>query len=552
MGPAERYVIVEYLAEGGMGAIYLGKRIGVGGFEKQVVLKQLLPEFSSDPQITELFLQEARLSASLDHQSIVYTLDLVQVAGSYYMVMEYVRGGDLRSLLRRAKRRGARFSPAAALLIGRELSDALHYVHKRKLPDGKPLSLIHRDISPSNILLSTSGEVKLTDFGIAKASTYENTTYKIRGKVGYMSPEQARGEEIDARSDLFSLAVVLYEVLCGERLFIGNLTQSPALVYGAPILPPSHFCENLPEEFDQVMLKALSLPREGRYQTALSFEQALLEVGKRHDLLIGHAELSAHLREICGPDPDAWLRDEDRTGTAMIAPGEGDEDDDAPPRDDDEAPFLYPRNSRLLSKPEALPDIAGETSGEMTEPTSLMASSLVEVLRNPPMEETQPIERQPTPDDPDHPASPPPPPVNIAAMARKMLPMRSRDLSGPPGRQSPTANGQRAGTPLGPPLLLRDDDTAAVTAPRPATVRTVVHRDVSRFAIAQVEADPPSLSPEGRAFHMTRSGILFLSLLIVLLLGLGIALGMLLSNPRLDSGEPHPPQAPSPEAPPAR
>src|SRR6185369_2772691 len=202
---SDRYVIVEYIAEGGMGAIYLGKKIGVGGFEKEVVLKQLLPEFTREPKFIDLFLREARLSASLDHANIVRTLDLVNAGEDYFIVMEYVRGGDLRTLLKRAKRRQARLSIDSVLFVVSEVLAALSYAHDRHTPDGQPLGLIHRDVSPSNILLGVDGSVKLTDFGIAKSQTQGSVVFKVKGKIGYMAPEQARGEPVDRRADLFAV-----------------------------------------------------------------------------------------------------------------------------------------------------------------------------------------------------------------------------------------------------------------------------------------------------------------------------------------------------------
>src|SRR5689334_6755464 len=195
--PLDRYVVLEYLAEGGMGAIYLGKKLGAGGFEKEVVLKQLLPEFTSQPEFIDLFLREARLTATLDHANIVHTIDLVNAGDEYFIVMEYVRGGDLRTLLKRAKRRKRRVPPQVAMFIARETLSGLSYAHQKIGQDGQPLGIIHRDVSPSNILVSGTGEVKLTDFGIAKASTHRSIFYRVKGKVGYMSPEQAKNETLD-------------------------------------------------------------------------------------------------------------------------------------------------------------------------------------------------------------------------------------------------------------------------------------------------------------------------------------------------------------------
>lgn len=304
--PIDRYVVLQYLAEGGMGAIYLGKKMGAGGFEKEVVLKQLLPEFTSQPEFIDLFLREARLSATLDHANIIHTIDLVTAGAEYFIVMEYLAGADLRSLLKKAKRRRRRMSAAAAIYIGREVLSALAYAHSKMGPHGKPLHLIHRDVSPSNILVSRNGEVKLTDFGIAKASTHNSVFYRVKGKVGYMSPEQAHNEPLDNRSDLYSLAVCMYEAITGERLFVhAGLTTSAEEIYGQPIPAVSRKVPGLPSELDRVMLKALAVDRNDRYQTASEFQEALLRCAHRCGLMISAPELAVHLEETCGP-AESW------------------------------------------------------------------------------------------------------------------------------------------------------------------------------------------------------------------------------------------------------
>ena len=334
--PIDRYVVLEHLSEGGMGAIYVGKKLGAGGFEMEVVLKQLLPEFTQQEEFIDLFLREAKLSATLDHANIVHTIDLVTAGGEYFIVMEYLPGGDLRTLLKKAKRRGKRFSPAAAIYISREVLSALAYAHSKRDFDGNPLKLIHRDVSPSNILLSYAGEVKLTDFGIAKAATHTSLFYKVKGKIGYMSPEQAKSEPLDHRSDLYSIAVCMYEILTGERLFVhAGLTTSADEIYSQPVPLLSKKLPGLTPDLDAIMQKALSIDPTKRYQTAGELQEALMRCAHRNGLLMAAPELSRELLEACGPT-DQWRGDDDdedmidvpRAGTEVYDPGEDDDDDE--------------------------------------------------------------------------------------------------------------------------------------------------------------------------------------------------------------------------------
>src|SRR6187551_1839803 len=305
-----KYRIERYLAEGGMGAIYLGKKLGPGGFEKEVVLKQLLPEFTARPEFRDLFFREAKISATLDHANIVHTFDLVESEESLFIVMEYVRGVDLRTIIRRAKLRRRELSPAAALHIAQEVLAGLAYAHTRRTPAGASLAIIHRDVSPSNILCSAQGEVKLSDFGIAKAATHSSLFYRVRGKVGYMSPEQARNEAIDHRTDLYSVAVCLYEALTAERLFVGDLSTPADVLYGQPIVPPSQKRKLLPRALDVVMATALAPKPAERYQDAVAFAEALRQVAHRHGLGFSAPQLAEHLRLILGRNPDQWLSDD--------------------------------------------------------------------------------------------------------------------------------------------------------------------------------------------------------------------------------------------------
>ena len=336
--PVDRYVIDEYLAEGGMGAIFLGKKLGLEGFEKAVVLKQLLPEFTSQREFIDLFLREARLSASLDHANIVHTLDLVAAGDDYFIVMEFVRGGDLRTLLRRIKQRGQRMSPAGALFVAREVLSALAYAHEKRGPDGQPLGLIHRDISPSNVMLSVAGEVKLTDFGIAKASTHKSIFYRVKGKVGYMSPEQAFGTDpLDQRSDLYSLAVCLYEMIAGERLFVADMLSTPDQIYSQPLRTLDQR-PDVPTGTDAMLATALATDPNHRYQTALEFQDALVQLSFDNALLFSSRDLSDHLLHVCGRDPDTWSLEvtepADRPGTELL-----NQQEQQALQDEDQAPF---------------------------------------------------------------------------------------------------------------------------------------------------------------------------------------------------------------------
>lgn len=361
--PIDRYVVLEHLSEGGMGTIYVGKKLGAGGFEMEVVLKQLLPEFTQQEEFIDLFLREAKLSATLDHANIVHTIDLVTAGGEYFIVMEYLPGADLRTLLRRARRRGKRFSPAAAIRICRDVLSALAYAHVKRDLDGTPLKLIHRDVSPSNILLSYTGEVKLTDFGIAKAATHNSLFYKVKGKVGYMSPEQARSEPLDHRSDLYSLAVCLYEAITGERLFVhAGLTTSAEEIYAQPVPQLSRKLPGLPAELDAIMHKALALSPDARYQTAGELNEALTRCAHRHGLLLSAPELAKELLAACGPT-EQW-RDEADDGEGDDGPRVGTEVYDASAEDDHEdEPGFGPVSIHSVARHLVAPARGGHATG---------------------------------------------------------------------------------------------------------------------------------------------------------------------------------------------
>jgi serine/threonine protein kinase len=302
-----------------MGAIYLGKKLGPGGFEKAVVLKQLLPEFTARPEFRDLFFREAKISATLDHVNIVRTFDLVRSDDALFIVMEYVRGTDLRTISWRARRKRKALSPAAVMHVAIEILAGLAYAHTRRSAGGEPLGIIHRDVSPSNILCSSQGEVKLSDFGIAKAVTYSSVFYRVRGKVGYMSPEQARNLPIDCRSDLFSLAVCIFETLLGERLYTGDLQTPADVIYAQPIPALRERFPQLPAELENVLRHALAQDPDQRFADAAEFGQALRHVARRHGLMCSGPDLAAELATLLGNDADRWLTDD--STVSMVTQG---------------------------------------------------------------------------------------------------------------------------------------------------------------------------------------------------------------------------------------
>jgi serine/threonine protein kinase len=276
------YELVERVAVGGMAEVFKAKRGGLEGFEKVVALKRILPHLSDNAEFVRMFVDEAKVVAGLSHPNIVPIFDLGRVGNSYYIAMEYVHGRDLRTIERRARERGLRFPLDLSLRIVSEVCAALEYAHRKKDESGRPMEIVHRDISPQNILVSFEGDVKLVDFGIARAATSATTVDPavLRGKLLYMSPEQAWGRAVDARSDLFSLGLVLYELVTGTRAFqpAGSERMTVELVRQCLILPPREVNPRVPEALDRVILKALAREPDERYADAAQMQRGLERV----------------------------------------------------------------------------------------------------------------------------------------------------------------------------------------------------------------------------------------------------------------------------------
>ncbi len=255
-----------------MAEVFLARRRGAAGVQKRLVVKRIRPERAGDPRLLGLFVKEARLSMDLVHANIVPVFDFGRVGDALFLAMEFVDGRDLGAALQRARERGAALDPLLAAHIGAEACQGLHYAHGKKDDAGRPLGVVHRDVTPRNVLLSFAGEVKLADFGVA-ALAADDESGRIRGTPAYMSPEQARGDAVDARSDLFSLGLVLWEALAGTRAYTatdhtGLLAQ--ARTGDVPALPAS-----VPEPLRRVVERATRARPEDRFAGALQMHQAL-------------------------------------------------------------------------------------------------------------------------------------------------------------------------------------------------------------------------------------------------------------------------------------
>lgn len=278
------YEVIRRLATGGMGEVYLARQHGPVAFSRDVVLKKLHQGYTEDPEFVTMFLNEAQLAANLSHPNIVHIYDLFEDDG-YVIVMEYVRGATVLSVLRACARQGTAFPYGPAVRIAIAVCEALHYAYASVGDDGQPRHIVHRDISPSNILLGYDGHVKLADFGVAKALDVNVTRGEsIKGKFGYLSPEQVRCQPLDQRSDLFALGIVLWEMTMGSPLY--KRESDAAMMYAvmeddAP--RPSSRNPHFPVDLEDVILKALERDRDRRYASALDMATDLRRVARDHD-----------------------------------------------------------------------------------------------------------------------------------------------------------------------------------------------------------------------------------------------------------------------------
>ena len=275
-----RYLICAEMASGGMATVHLGRLLGSAGFSKIVAIKRLHPQFAADPEFLSMLIDEARLASVISHPNVVSSLDVVVEDNELLLVMEYVQGETLAQLIRLARKQNA--SPPLGV-IQRILGDALDGLHAAHTASvgGQPLNIVHRDVSPQNIMVGENGVARVLDFGIAKAESQSQITRPgmVKGKFSYLSPEQIRGLPVDARTDVFSAGVVLWESLTGQRLFaLESVKKTVERVLSAPIPRPSTKNPAVSAGLDRVVLKALARERTLRYQSAAEFADALRAV----------------------------------------------------------------------------------------------------------------------------------------------------------------------------------------------------------------------------------------------------------------------------------
>lgn len=296
-----RYVLLERIAVGGMAEIFRAKAPGLGGFEKILAIKRLHPRYSQDAEFIDMLIDEARITAELVHSNIGQIFDLAKVEDHYFIAMEFVDGPDLYRIMKKMRELKRRLPLDAAAHIAMEAAAGLDFAHRKRDRHGNPLNIVHRDVSPQNVLVSFEGEVKLIDFGIAKAAVraHETEAGIIKGKFYYMSPEQARGEVLDHRTDVFSLGIVLYEMVTGELLYkdddeITLLSQ----VRRAEVEPPSHIRPEIPKRLEDIIMRALSRDRGERYPSAQHLQRDLARFLRQYNSNFSRSSLVKLMQDI--------------------------------------------------------------------------------------------------------------------------------------------------------------------------------------------------------------------------------------------------------------
>jgi serine/threonine protein kinase len=509
------YLLLKKIGRGGMAELYLARQTGVAGFERLVAIKRILPHLTEDREFVQMFVNEAKLAAQITHPNVAQIYDFGAVLGTYYMAMEYVMGKSLAAVSAQGQKLGTPIPVSAAAHITARIAAGLDHAYRGATVSGAPLGIIHRDISPQNILIGYNGDVKLVDFGIAKAasSSTHTQTGVLKGKLAYLSPEQAWGKTIDHRSDLFALGIVLHEMLTGQRLFKAeNEFTTLERVRTADVTPPSAVKKGLPPELDAIALKSLAKNPDDRYPNGQAFEDALQEYLRRLSPPPGARDLSNYLRTLFDKDIE--------TDTAAYQQVTTVTKTTATPTTKRPVPATPAEPTRAISKPPPAP-VAAPTSRQPRQGryatiglgvAALVALTVVGAwsLRTPPTIEpptapvasvTMPTEPamvapapEPTPEEPVSVAEPPPDAAPIEPMVPQPRPA-SVDRMKEDVTPSPTKRPKRGGG-VAPakvprrvaPVITRE---ANVTTPNPTALNAV-----TPITPAPITNRPATLAPK--------------------------------------------------------
>ena len=299
-----KYQLIKRIAVGGMAELFLARMTGAEGFEKLIAIKKILPHLEEEEDLVKFFIDEAKLAALLSHQNIVQIYDFGTLEGSYFIAMEYLQGRDLHVVSKKNKEKDQPISIENALYISQQICAGLDYAHNLKDLEGKPLHIIHRDVSPPNIIITYEGDVKIVDFGIAKAagSTSKTSAGNIKGKAAYMSPEQAKGERIDHRADVFASGFLLYEMIMGRRMFEGNTFEVLKKVRNVEYEPPEKIFKGLPPRICRIIHRALEKDIEKRYQSCGEMRAEIDKCIQQLSFHPSNSGLAQYMRELFDQD----------------------------------------------------------------------------------------------------------------------------------------------------------------------------------------------------------------------------------------------------------
>lgn len=349
----DRYELIAEIASGGMASVYLARLVGVGGFERFFAVKRLHPHLSNEMGFVTMFLDEARIVAGIRHQHVVPVLEVGASEHGYYLVMEYIEGDTLGSFLSRSITDGAEIPVSVTVRIMLDTLAGLHAAHEHVDPNGLPIGLVHRDVSPQNILVDTNGVARIADFGVAHATSRLSSTQagQLKGKVAYMAPEQARGEVVTPRSDVFAAGIVLWEALCRRRLF---LADNEAITLNNLIFEPipsvRRIDPSLPASIDAVLIRALDRDPARRFSSAAEMAEALQDAARRNQILGTPAGVRAFVHSVLGRTIEL-RRASVREHLAKMSEGEG----PAPALDKPDFALVKPSDSSVSSAAMALP-----------------------------------------------------------------------------------------------------------------------------------------------------------------------------------------------------